>query len=155
MNGMLQKWIFPLLLTPLLFFIFLNQPDKRNNWSEANIMSVLQIKTSLADDRTEEKSGPCRAKIFYNKKGLKNCITIISPLRELTAIAKTETETIDELIEKISLYIPQIYYEQFLVSPKCIIILETKINDNNKAEIRFGVAMECTPKLQVLNTFNI
>ena len=86
------------------------------------------------------------AHVFYNRIGLKDEISIYHPLRELRAVAPSKTETVEDLIENLSIWVPTIYYEQFLVYPRCIIILETGINDDGKAEVRFGVAMECTYK---------
>lgn len=48
-----------------------------------------------------------KAKIFHNKKGLKDEIKIECPLRELSAISKSATETIEELVEQISSWIPK------------------------------------------------
>jgi len=95
-------------------------------------------------------SGPVtqKAKVFYNTKGLGKEIIIEDPLRELEATSHSPSETTDELIEKIALWIPKMYRQNFLINPKCIIILETKINHENKAQVRFGVAMRCTPRHQ-------
>ena len=81
---------------------------------------------SIAYHNATSKIISYKAEVFYNRKGLKNEINIFNPLRELNAIAKNETETIDELIEQISEWVPSLYYGQFLVNPKCIIILEKK-----------------------------
>ena len=88
-----------------------------------------------------------KAKVFHNRKGLKNQIEIEDPLKELNAIAKTPSVTIEELIEQTSLWIPKLYWQSFSVTPMCIIILEKKINEMKRAEIRFGVAMSCYSKL--------
>jgi hypothetical protein len=47
------------------------------------------------------------------------------------------------------------YSKEFSVTPKCIIVLETKINKDGMAEVRFGVAMECTPKSHVTEVIYI
>ena len=96
-----------------------------------------------------------KAKVFYNKKGLKDEINIEGPLRELNAISKTNTESIETLIEDVSIWVPQMYNQRFSVSPRCIIILEKKINKDGKAEVRFGVAMECTPKFHTTKIIQI
>jgi hypothetical protein len=96
-----------------------------------------------------------KAKIFHNKKGLKDEIKIECPLRELRAISKSATETIEDLVEQTSRWIPKMYRDNFSINPMCIIILEQKINENNRAEIRFGVAMRCTAKFTVPKTINI
>jgi hypothetical protein len=89
-----------------------------------------------------------KAKVFHNKEGLKDEIRIEGPLRELTVISKSKSETIDELIEQVSIWIPKMYSDCLLVNPRCIIILETRINEEERAEVRLGVAMKCTPKLR-------
>ena len=96
-----------------------------------------------------------KATVFHNRKGLKEEIRIEGPLKELTAVSETKFETINELIEHISIWIPQMYRHYFLVKPRCIIILETKINEEGKSQVRFGVAMECVPVSTGQKTINI
>ena len=85
-----------------------------------------------------------KATIFHNNKGLKDEIIIEGPLAELRSMSKLKEETIDELIEQTSIWVPQIYRDNWGIDPKCIIILEKKKNDNGMSEIRFGIAMKCT-----------
>lgn len=155
MNGIPKKLLFPLLFFPFLVFVFLNQFDKHRSWQNLRVNTEFASEQLVAYHNAASKIISYKAEVFYNRKGLKNGINIFNPLRELNAIAKDETETIDELIEQISAWVPSLYYDQFLVNPKCIIILETKINSDGKAEVRFGVAMKCTQKLQRPTTINI
>ena len=90
-----------------------------------------------------------KAQVFYNRKGLKEEIIIEGCLRELRATSETKEESIEQLIEHVSVWIPKLYNDNFLINPRCIIILETKINEDEKAEVRFGVAMKCTARSQV------
>jgi len=96
-----------------------------------------------------------KTQVFHNKNGLKDDILIDGPLKELNAISKTKEESIEELIEHVSVWIPKMYSEIFLVEPRCIIILEKKINAEEKAEVRFGVAMKCTIDFQEPKIINI
>ena len=155
MNGIIHKWLYPFLCIPLLLFVFLKQGEKLHSWQHELVDTHLEHKEFIVSHIDANQGSNCKAQVFYNRKGLKNEINILDPLRELNAIAKNETETIDELIEQISVWVPSLYYEQFLVNPECIIILETKINSEGRAEVRFGVAMKCTPKLQLPTTINI
>ncbi len=90
-----------------------------------------------------------KAQVFHNRKGLKEEIIIEGCLRELRATSETKEESIEQLIDQVSIWIPKLYHDNFLVNPRCIIILETKINEDEKAEVRFGVAMKCTVKSQL------
>lgn len=155
MNGIPQKLLSSLLFTPFLLFVFLNQFDTHHSSQSVRVNTEFAGEESIAYHIAASRIISYKAEVFYNRKGLKNEINIFNPLRELNAIAKNETETIDELIEQISEWVPSLYYEQFLVNPKCIIILETKINNDGKAEVRFGVAMKCTQRLQLPTTINI
>ena len=139
-----QKWS----LLTLLIFVFssLIPISAVTSHAEGGANSLTIAGHILADTVVQT------AKVFHNQKGLRNEISINGPLIELNAISSTKTETIDELIESISIWIPKMYSECFLVNPRCIIVLETKINEEHKAEIRFGVAMECVPKLEILKT---
>jgi hypothetical protein len=105
--------------------------------------------------KSYETNASLKAKVFFNKKGLKDEVAIECPLRELNAISKTKGESIEELIEHTSIWIPQLYMEVFQVKPMCIIILGKKINDENRAEIRFGVAMKCSQKYSIPKTIEI
>jgi hypothetical protein len=148
MNGILKKGFLFLLFIPLLLFVFLHQADTGHNIQYVQVNAAIGGDELVAFQNSAHHIITYKAVVFRNRKGLRNEINICNPLREFNAVAKTTTETIEELIEHISSWIPRLYYEQFSVKPNCIIILETKINNDGKAEIRFGVAMECTPKLQ-------
>lgn len=93
-----------------------------------------------------------KANVFYNKNGLSNEIIIEEPLREMRATSRTDRETMEELIENISIWVPRMYRQNFCINPRCIIILERTINRENRAEVRFGVAMRCTSRRQLLKT---
>jgi hypothetical protein len=80
-----------------------------------------------------QKNVPIKAKVFYNKNGLKDEIKIEDPLRELNAISKTKSESFEELVEHVSVWIPKYYMELFQVKPMCIIVLGKKINDEKRA----------------------
>ena len=155
MNGIIQRWLYPFLCIPLLLFVFLKQGEKLHSWQNELVETNLEYEELIVYHNAANKSSTCKAQVFHNRKGLRNEINILNPLRELNAIAKNETDTIDELIEQISVWVPSLYYEQFLVNPECIIILETKINTDGRAEVRFGVAMKCTPKLRLPNPISI
>ena len=155
MNGIIQKWLSPFLCIPLLLFVFLNQGEKLHAWQNELVDADLDSEKVIVYYNAANESGTCKARVFHNRKGLKNEINIFNPLMELHAIAKNKTETIDELIEQISVWVPSLYYEQFLVSPECIIILETKINTDGRTEVRFGVAMKCTSKVRLPNPTSI
>ena len=155
MKGIHQKWTVHLLLCSLLALIFLNQFAEHQSYQSVSGTTEFEIHVLQNSENNVSELSSYKAKIFFNRKGLKKEINVFSPLREFNAIAKTDTETIEDLIEQISVWIPKLYREQFLVNPKCIIILETKLNNDGKAEVRFGVAMGCTPKFQLPNTTNI
>ena len=87
-----------------------------------------------------------KATIFYNKKGLEDEIIIEGPIAELRSMSKSKEETIDELIEQTSIWVPKIYRDNWRINPKCIIILEKTTNENGMSEIRFGIAIKCTLK---------
>ena len=96
-----------------------------------------------------------KAKIFDNKKGLRDKTIIQTPLREFNAVSETSTDTVEELIEQVSIWVPRMYWEKFSINPMCIIILDKKINTSDRAEIRFGVALKCLPRLNAAETINI
>lgn len=155
MNDVIWKWFTFLLISSSLLFL----PTVQAALSQIRNPSEFYGKDS-AYNVAAYKSSACgdihfQAYVFRNTKGLNDKINIIGPLRDLSAIAKTNTETIDELINQVSVWIPKFYYNKFLVNPKCIIILETKINNDGKAEIRFGVAMQCTLRSQLPDMINI
>ncbi|RZW25668.1 MAG: hypothetical protein EX260_02280 [Desulfobulbaceae bacterium] len=154
MNGILQKWLLILLLIPILILLFLNRVEGLDGRQNKN-GSVISVSEVWCLGEIGNDLNTPSADVFHNQKGLKNDIEVRKPLRELNAIAKSESESIDELIEYITIWIPRIYHEQFLVYPECIIILETKINDEGRAEVRFGVAMECSHKSKLANPVTI
>ena len=154
MNGILQKWLLILLLIPILVLLFLTRIDGAD--------THLNGKPGLAPSQSLLCSGPGaavmslgRADVFYNHEGLKNKIEIFEPLRELTATAKSAGQSMEELINDITISVPMIYYEQFLVQPGCIIILDTRINAEGRAEVRFGVAMQCTHRAKLAEPLSI
>ncbi|MGI9535569.1 MAG: hypothetical protein ACR2PB_00760 [Desulfocapsaceae bacterium] len=157
MNGTTrkQKRSFLLLLTALFLVLYPSQlapqktdPFRGDNGKEGGI--ALNISEKILNEAVIQK-----AQVFYNRKGLKDEIKIEGCLRELRAISRTKGESIEELIEHVSVSIPQLYNDNFLVNPRCIIILETKTNKEEKAEVRFGVAMKCTAKSRVPDVINI
>ncbi|NNF47842.1 MAG: hypothetical protein HKP44_04515 [Desulfofustis sp.] len=154
MNGILQKWLLILLLIPILILLFLNRVEGLDGRQNKNGYVISVSEVWCLGEIGNDLNTPS-ADVFHNRKGLKNDIEVRKPLRELNAIAKSESESIDELIEYITIWIPRIYHEQFLVYPECIIILETKINDEGRAEVRFGVAMECSHKSKLANPVTI
>ena len=146
MNGILLKWLLIIFLIPILTLLF---------FTRVGGLHALQLESAAVAwvngaSRHWVQAGNGitipKADVFHNREGLKNDIEVIDPLRELNAIAHSDTESIEELIDDITVWIPRIYYEQFLVYPECIIILETKINAQGRAEVRFGIAMECSDK---------
>ena len=155
MNGIIKKWLYLFLCIPLLLFVFLKEDEKLYDWQNELVDISLENVELTVYHNAANKNGTCKAHVFHNREGLRNEINIFNPLRELNAIAKNETDTIDDLIEQISVWVPSLYYEQFLINPECIIILETKINMDGRAEVRFGVAMKCTPKLRLPNPISI
>ena len=150
-----QKWSFLLLPTALCLLLYPFQLAPQTNGQFREIRaeeaaSPLSISENILSDVVLQK-----AQVLYNRKGLKDEILIEGCLRELRVTSKTKEESIEELIEHVSVWIPKLYSDNFLVNPRCIIILETKINEAEKAEVRFGVAMKCTAKWQVTETINI
>jgi hypothetical protein len=146
MNNARLKW-FLILLMPLLYlWMSISQGAPQQIEETKKLLEPNGTDWCITEEYTSDE--PCheKAKVFRNKKGLKSQINIVGPLREMNAVSRTKTETVEELIEDISIWIPQMYRQRFSVNPRCIIVLETKVNEAGKAEIRFGVAMECTPK---------
>ena len=141
-DGILQKWLLVLILIPILILLLFTRVeglDERQN----EISPIESVSSSLIlCERAGNDVIVRKVDVYRNRKGLKNDIKVVNPLKELNAIARSDSESIEELIEDITIWIPKIYYEQFLVYPECIIILESKINDEGRAEVRFGVAME-------------
>ena len=146
MNGMLQKWLLILVLIPILILLFFNRVEGLHAHQIENGPVDFVGEVSCPSIHAGNGIAGPKAEVFHNRKGLKNDIEVIDPLRELNATAKSDKESIEELIEDITIWIPRIYYNNFLVYPGCIIILESKINDQGKAEVRFGVAMGCSHK---------
>lgn len=142
MNGILLKWLIVVLLIPVLILLFYN----RIEGLQGRLDDCLCVEAVSSAEHAGSGLSVRKAEIFHNRAGLKNDIEVIGPLRELNAVAKSTGQSIEELIEEITIWIPRLYYEQFLIQPGCIIILETKINEYGKAEVRFGVAMKCAPK---------
>ena len=146
MNGILQKWLLIFFLITILILLFFN-PVEGLKWRQngnGSVESVSEI--SCLHYHAGDGVAIPRARVFHNRKGLKDEIVVFEPLRELNAIAHSEKESIEELIDDITIWIPKIYHEQFLVYPECIIILDARINDEGKAEVRFGIAMACAYK---------
>ena len=143
MNGILQKWLLVFFLITILILLLFNQVEggqcRQNEHGSVDLVNAVSSLMKCAGNGITIP----RAHVFHNREGLKDELEIIEPLREVNAIAHSDEESIEELIDEITIWIPRIYYEQFLVSPGCIIILETKINDQGRAEVRFGIAMEC------------
>ena len=154
MNGIFQKWLLVLLLIPILLLLLLTRVEGGD--MHLNGKPCVALSQRLLSSDPEAAVMPfCRADVFYNHQGLKNEIEIFEPLRELTATAKSTGQSIEELIKDITIWVPMMYYEQFLVQPGCIIILETRINAAGRAEVRFGVAMECTYRTKLANPISI
>jgi len=150
-----QKWLFLILLIALFLLLYPSQltPQIFGQFRELKgeeCVWPLPISENLLNEVVIQK-----AQVFRNRKGLNEEISIEGHLRELNAVSKTREESIEELIEHVSVWIPKLYSDNFLVTPRCIIVLETKRNEEEKAEVRFGVAMKCTAKSQVPETINI
>lgn len=151
-----QKRSFLLLLTTLLLVFYPSQLAAQKTGQSGVLMEKEGDRVLL--NRSENVLNEAvihKAQVFYNRKGLKEDILIEGCLRELSAISETKEESIEQLIEHVSVWIPKLYNDNFLVNPRCIIILETKINEEGRAEVRFGVAMKCTAKSQVPEIINI
>ena len=155
MNDTPSKWFSLSIITAFCLFVSLSQSAS---------LEIGKSRTSMIRNSEDFFNAPeyssdiiitQKVKVFYNKEGLKDEITIEGPLRELTVISTTKSETIDELIEQVAIWIPEMYSDCFLVNPRCIIILEARINEEGRAEVRFGVAMKCTPELPTPNFINI
>ncbi len=146
MNGMLQKVLLILVLIPLLLLVFFIQTAELQIFQSGKGSTDYESEPLYAREYSAKDLITHHAQVFFNRIGLKDEINIYHPLRELRAVATSKAETVEDLIENISICVPNIYFEQFLVYPRCIIILETGKNDDGKAEVRFGVAMECTYK---------
>ena len=137
---------------PLIIALYLligpAQAAPRAAEKPAELVDVKNTGSLSISEKTPNKIVIRKAKVYHNNEGLKDEINIEGHLRELNAISKTKEESVEELIEHISIWIPKMYRERFHVNPRCIIILESKINEEEKAEIRFGVAMKCITKSQ-------
>ena len=151
-----HKRSFLLLLTILFLVVYHSQPAAQKTGQFGVLMEeegdrvLLNLSENVLNESIIQK-----AQVFYNRKGLKEDILIEGCLRELSAISETKEESIEQLIEHVSVWIPRLYNDNFLVNPRCIIILETKINEEERAEVRFGVAMKCTARSQVPEIINI
>ena len=155
MDGMLQKWLFILILIPILILLFFSRVEGLQR-QQIEIPSVESGSCYLfLGERAGNGIIVRKVDVFHNRKGLKDDINVVKPLRELNALAKSDSDSIEELIKDITVWLPKVYYEQFLVYPECIIILETKINDQGRAEVRFGVAMQCSYKARLANPITI
>ncbi len=155
MNGILQKWLLIFLLIPFLILLFFNRVEglegRQTEYSSAWLVSNVSCPWVHAGKGITIP----RADVFHNRKGLKNDIEVIEPLREMNAIARSDKETIEELIEDIAIWVPKVYFQHFLVQPECIIILESWINAEGRAEVRFGVAMECAYRARLAEPLSI
>ena len=150
-----RKWSFLLLITALFFLLSPSQATSQKNIQLPELKENKIFRSLSTSENVSNEVAIQKTQVYYNKKGLKDEILIECPLRELNAISKTKGETIEKLIEHVSVWIPQMYSDIFLVNPRCIIILEAKINEEGKAEVRFGVAMKCTIKSQVPKIIHI
>lgn len=150
-----RKWSFLLLITALFFLLSPSQIASQKNVHLRELEEEKVSRPLSASENVSNEVAIQKAQVFYNKKGLKNEIFIECPLRELNAISKTKEDSIEKLIEHVSVWIPKMYSDIFMVKPRCIIILEAKINEEEKAEVRFGVAMKCTVKSQVPKIIDI
>jgi len=149
------KWFYPILIGALCLLISGYQVTSEEIGKSGKLMDANGDYLLIAHDDKPKRPDFQKAEIFRNTKGLRDQIKIHGPMKEMNAISRTKTETIEELIEDISLWIPKLYGDQFSINPRCIIILETKINEDDKAEVRFAVAMECIPKLRSNKTIQI
>ena len=150
-----RKWSFLLLITTLFLMLSPSQVASQKNEQLRKLKDEKVTKSLSTSEKTSNEVVVQKTQVFHNKNGLKAEILIEGPLRELNAISKTKEESIEELIEHVSVWIPKMYNEIFLVKPRCIIVLEARINEEGRAEVRLGVAMKCTPKLPTPNFINI
>lgn len=149
------KWFYPILTGVLCLLISVNMVPSEEIGKSGKLRGANADYLLIAHDDRPDRPDFIKAEIFRNKKGLRDQLEIYGPIKEMNAISRTKTETIEELIEDLSLWIPKLYGERFSINPRCIIILETKINEDDKAEVRFAVAMECIPKLRSNRTIQI
>lgn len=151
-----RKWSFLILITTLFLMLSPSQVASQKNEQLRELKDEKVTKSLSTSENASNEVVVRKVQVFHNKNGFKDEILIEGPLRELNAISKTKEESIEDLIEHASVWIPKMYCEIFfLVKPRCIIILETKINEEEKAEVRFGVAMKCTIDPQILKIINI
>lgn len=155
MSDTTPKRLFLLLIAAVCLLICSHQVSSLGLGQPETLMETNSDNLLITYYRNRDRSDIQKADIFRNEKGLRDKITIQGPIKEMNVISKTKTDTIEELIEDISLWIPQMYREQFSINPRCIIILETKLNEDEKAEVRFAVAMECRPKVRPTKTIRI
>jgi hypothetical protein len=155
MSDIKVKWFCPILIGAFCLLISGYQVNSEETGKSRKLMDANGDYLLITHDDTPDRPDFQKVEIFRNNKGLRDQIKIHGPIKEMNAISRTKTETIEELIEDISLWIPKLYGDQFSINPRCIIILETKINEDDKAEVRFAVAMECLPKLRSNKTIQI
>ena len=155
MNDTPSKWFSLSIITAFYLFVSLSQVTSLEIGKSRTTMIRNSEGLFNAPGYNSDRIVTQKAKVFHNKEGLKDEIRIEGPLRELTVISKTKSETIDELIKQVSIWIPEMYSDYFLVNPRCLIILEARINEEGRAEVRFGVAMKCTSELPTPNFINI
>lgn len=100
------KWSFLLPIMALCLLVYPSQVASRK------IVKLRQFKEekstglfSISDD-IQNRIAIQKDKVFDNEKGLISEIQIEDHLRELNAISKTKEETIEELIEHVSVWIP-------------------------------------------------
>lgn len=148
MSDLKLKWFFFILISALCLLISSYKGVSQESGRSRKLLEANGADSLIRHECNLGKPDIQKAKIFLNQKGLRDQIKIEGPLKEMNTISRTKTKTIEQLIEDIAQWIPKMYREQYSVNPRCIIILETKINENEKAEVRFAVAMECSPKLR-------
>ena len=151
----MQKRSFLLLLTALFLVLYPSQLAAQKAGQFGGLMEEGSRLLLNPSQKFLSEAAIQKAQVFHNRKGLKEEIIIEGCLRELRATSETKEESIEQLIDQVSIWIPKLYHDNFLVNPRCIIILETKINEDEKAEVRFGVAMKCTVKSQLPETKKI
>ena len=150
-----HKWLFLLLLTALFLLLYPSQVTPQEIAQFSDFTGYEDARPLTIAENILDEVDTRKAQVFHNIKGLKDEILIEGHLRELNAVSKTREQSIEELIDHVSVWIPKLYRDTFWVNPECIIILEAKINQEEKAEVRFGVAMKCTVKYQVPGIINI
>lgn len=141
-----RKWSFLLLITTFFLMLSPSQVASQKNEQLHDLKDEKVTKSLSTSENTSNEVVVQKAQVFHNRIGLKDEILIEGPLKELNAISRTKEESIEELIEHVSIWIPKMYSDCFFINPRCIIILEVRINKEGRAEARIGVAMKCTPR---------